>query len=74
MTATASIAETATKLLDINAVAALLSCSNRHIYRLADSGRMPAPYKLGNLCRWSRDEIEKWISGGCKPVRTVTSN
>jgi len=28
-----------TRLLDVNAVAKLLSCSARHVYRLADSGR-----------------------------------
>ncbi len=58
-------------LLNVQAVASLCDCSPRHIYRLADSGRMPASRKLGGLVRWSRAEIETWIAGGCKPVRTV---
>jgi hypothetical protein len=30
---------------------------------------MPAPVKLGDLARWSRAELEKWIVGGCCPVK-----
>src|SRR5262245_33355357 len=56
-------------LLDVQAVAQLLDCSPRHVYRLSDAGRMPAPVKLGSLVRWSRQAIEEWIGSGCKPVR-----
>jgi excisionase family DNA binding protein len=58
-----------TALLDVNQVAALLSCSVRHVYRLSDAGRMPRPRKLGALCRWSRREILDWIADGCQPAR-----
>jgi excisionase family DNA binding protein len=58
-------------LLDVQAVAQLLACSSRHVYRLADAGRMPPPRRLGALVRWSRQELEEWIAGGCKPVRQV---
>jgi excisionase family DNA binding protein len=57
-------------LVDVRAVAALLACSTRHVYRLADAGRMPLPLKIGALVRWRRTEIETWIAGGCRPVRT----
>lgn len=58
------------ELLDVRAVGALLGdCSIRHVYRLADSGRMPRPVKLGNLVRWRRTELERWISEGCPPVK-----
>ena len=56
-------------LLDVKAVAALLRCSGRHVYRLSDAGKMPRPYKLGALVRWSRSAVEDWIAGGCKSVR-----
>ena len=49
-------------------------CSTRHIRRLSDSGMMPAPIKLGALVRYRRVDIEAWITGGCKPVRTVAKN
>ena len=57
------------RLLDVNAVARLLSCSTRHIYRLADSGQMPRPQKLGALVRWDRLELEKWLADGCPTCR-----
>jgi excisionase family DNA binding protein len=58
-------------LLDVRAVAALLDCSPRHVYRLSDAGRMPPPVKLGSLVRWPRQAIEDWITTGCKPCRTA---
>ena len=60
-------------LLDVQGVAALLGCSPRHVYRLADAGRMPKAVKLGSLSRWSSDAIAEWIAGGCKAVRTATT-
>jgi excisionase family DNA binding protein len=56
------------QLLDVRAVAALLGCSARHVYRLSDGGQMPRPRRLGALVRWSRQEIETWIADGCKPI------
>lgn len=54
------------ELLDVRAVAELLGhCSIRHIYRMADGGRMPRPLKLGSLVRWRRGELEAWIAAGC---------
>ena len=52
-------------LLDVGAVAAMLACSTRHVYRLADAGRMPRPVKLGALVRWRANEIADWIAAGC---------
>lgn len=59
-------------LLDVGAVGQMLGCSARHVYRLSDAGRMPAPVKVGDLARWRRSEIDAWIAGGCRPVREVT--
>ena len=53
------------RLLDVQAVAAMLDCSPRHVYRLADSGKMPRPVKLGALVRWHRPSIEDWLADGC---------
>ena len=52
-------------LIDVRAVAALLGCSERHVYRLADNGRIPKPTKLGALVRWNRAQMERWLAGGC---------
>jgi excisionase family DNA binding protein len=61
----------AAQLLDVQAVAQLLNCSTRHVYRLADAGRMPAPVKLGALVRWRRQDLASWLAGGCRPCRTA---
>jgi len=72
MSATAPAAtETHSRLLDVRAVARLLDCSPRHVYRLSDSDRMPRPVKLGNLVRWNRDAIEEWIEAGCPSCGTA---
>jgi excisionase family DNA binding protein len=69
-TATIPPADTpATALLDVRAVAALLDCSSRHVYRMADAGQMPPPIRLGSLVRWRRQEILDWLAEGAKPVR-----
>jgi excisionase family DNA binding protein len=57
-------------LLGVREVAALLGCSARHVYRMADAGRMPRPLKLGQLVRWRRGELLAWIDDGCPAVRT----
>ena len=59
------------EMLDVQAVAALLACSARHIYRMADAGRMPRPVKLGQLVRWRRAELQEWINAGCPAVCSV---
>jgi len=57
-----------TELLDSRAVAAMLGCGPRHVYRLSDTGRMPRPVKLGGLVRWRRAELLAWIEGGCRSL------
>ncbi len=69
MSTVLSPADVSAKLLDVQAVAKLLGCSARHVYRMSDSGRMPAPVKLGALVRWSASAIRVWIDQGCPPVR-----
>jgi len=73
MTATTlAPAESPAKLLDVRGVAELLGCSPRHIYRLADAGKMPRPVKLGSLIRWKLSgpgSITEWVDQGCPSVR-----
>ncbi len=59
------------ELLDVGAVATLLDCSRRHVYRLADAGRIPRPVKLGQLVRWRRAALLEWLDAGCPPVRSA---
>lgn len=62
---------TTAELLDVQGVARLLHCSVRHVYRLADAGKMPRPVKLGALVRWRRAELHAWLDAGCPAVRNV---
>ena len=66
-----SPADAPAKMDDVQAVSELLSCSTRHVYRLSDAGKMPAPVKLGALVRWNRAGIEAWIAQGCPAVRSM---
>jgi excisionase family DNA binding protein len=53
------------RLGDVQAVAQKLDCSPRHVYRMADAGRMPGPLHLGALVRWDLDTVDEWIAAGC---------
>lgn len=68
-TATLPTDAPAAALLDVRAVAAMLNCSPRHVYRLSDANRMPRPIRLGALVRWRRDSICSWLADGCPPCR-----
>jgi excisionase family DNA binding protein len=54
-----------TALLSVDEVSTYLTCSTRHVRRLADSGAMPRPLRLGSLIRWRRVDIERWVADGC---------
>jgi excisionase family DNA binding protein len=56
-------------LLDVHAVARLLGCSWRTVYRMSDAGRMPRPVKLGALVRFRRSDLDQWLSDGCPATR-----
>jgi excisionase family DNA binding protein len=60
MTTTATPIEPA-QLLDVAAVARLLDCSQRHVWRLTDSGEFPRPVSVGRLKRWPRSSVLAWI-------------
>ena len=68
-----SVVSNSAALLDVEGVAALLNCSPRHVYRLADAGKMPPPVRLGSLVRWSRAALDDWLAGGCKAVRSASA-
>lgn len=63
-------ADSVDRLLDVNAVADLCSCSVRHIRRLTDAGEFPSPVKLGRLVRWRRQDVRSWIADGGSAPRS----
>ena len=53
--------------LDVKCVAAMLGCTEKHVYNLEKKKLMPSKVKLGTLSRWPRKTIQEWIDGGCRP-------
>ncbi|MEE9128812.1 MAG: helix-turn-helix domain-containing protein [Phycisphaerales bacterium] len=49
-------------------VAKLLSISERHVWALNSSGRIPRPSRLGRAVRWNVNELRAWQDAGC-PAR-----
>jgi excisionase family DNA binding protein len=45
-------------------IAQLIQSSERHIWRLADQGKIPGRVKgLGRLVRFSRSAVDAWLAG-----------
>ncbi len=48
--------------------AQLLNVSERTLYRLKSTGKLPNPIVLGGLVRWRVSEVHRWIDQGCPPI------
>jgi len=55
-------------VVGVEMVARLLSCSTRHVWRLADARAMPSPLRLGALRRWRLGTIRAWLRDGAPPA------
>jgi predicted DNA-binding transcriptional regulator AlpA len=60
----------ARRLIDAKEAGRVLGMSWRTVLRHADAGRIPPGFKLGALRRWDAAELDAFIAGGCKPLRT----
>jgi prophage regulatory protein len=58
-----------TRLIPADKVAELLGISKRTLWRLLSAGNLPEPVRLGSVVRWKKDELDDWISGGCKSLQ-----
>ena len=50
-----------------SAVAKLLSISERHVWALNTSGRLPRPARYGRAVRWNLAELRAWQDAGSPP-------
>ncbi len=50
--------------LSVADVATLLGISERHLWTLNATGRLPAPIRLGKAVRWSTAELRDWLQAG----------
>jgi excisionase family DNA binding protein len=53
-----------TSTYTINQLAELMQCSDRHIHRLKDAGKIPGMIRFGRLVRFSKSVIDNWIANG----------
>ena len=53
------------ELLTVREVAELLKISARQVWKLAASGRLPGPMRLGRSVRWRADDLAAFIAAGC---------
>ena len=52
-------------LIPVREVARLTGLSERTIWSMSASRRMPAPLKLGSRSLWVRDQLVRWTQAGC---------
>ena len=57
-------------LLTAGDVAKRLSLSTRTIFRLRSSGKLPEAVLINKSVRWRESDIQSWIEGGCKNLKT----
>jgi len=50
--------------LSADEVAVLLGISRAHVWKLASTGRLPKPVRLGRAVRWDRKNLEAWLAAG----------
>ena len=44
--------------------AKILGISERHLWSLNSSGRLPRPVRFGRAVRWSIEELRAWLAAG----------
>ena len=59
-------------MFSVEDLAQRFDCSPKHVRRMAETGRIPPPIKLGNLVRWRVGAIEQWESEGCPNYRNAS--
>ncbi|KAA1262309.1 hypothetical protein LF1_48730 [Rubripirellula obstinata] len=58
------LTQSLTRYLTAPQVGLRYSCSSRSVYRLADSGLMPPPIRIGGMVRWSIETLDEWDAAG----------
>ena len=53
------------KLINAKAVAKLLNCSARQVWKLLAGGRLPAAVRLGRSVKWRESDVQRFIAVGC---------
>ena len=54
-------------MIDTKAAAKLLNVCEKTLWTMWNTGRMPAPIRIGRAVRWGYDELRAWVAAGCPP-------
>ena len=57
--------DTAPQLITAEELAKLMQVSERTLWRLLSSGKLPKPVRIGRNTRWRVDQVSDWIQQGC---------
>ncbi len=60
-------------LVDVKAIARMLSTSVRSVWRLKSGGKFPRSVRVGRSVRWDVETIRRWIDLGCPDRDTFES-
>lgn len=52
-------------LVDVKALARMLSTSVRSVWRMNSGGKLPRPVRVGRSVRWNVETIREWIRQCC---------
>lgn len=55
------------------AVCKFLSISRNQFYKLRDAGKLPAPYRIGDVDMWSKDDLIAWLESN-RQVQATAPN
>lgn len=53
------------RLLDVRAVANLLACGERSVWKAVAAERFPRPVRMGRSVRWRARDLDRFIAAGC---------
>lgn len=53
------------RLIDVKVVAARLDLSERMVWKLLGSGRLPQPVRIGRSVKWKTSSIDRFLACGC---------
>jgi predicted DNA-binding transcriptional regulator AlpA len=62
--AVAELGPAVDRLIDVQAVAGLLSLSARSVWKLHAAGKLPSAMRVGRAVRWKLSDVQSFIADG----------
>jgi excisionase family DNA binding protein len=58
-------------LMTSRELAQYLHCSENHVFRMLQEGKLIAPVRIGRTTRWHRASVDEWLAAGAPPVENA---